>query len=129
MHIFKQPAKESVKCILSAVKFNTSHLTLGHLKHFFGTGTRGNLDGVVGLELFNAIGLLGSLAAISSRKRSGLESMLVAHAENYARNHGVKFLYLLTETTEDFFTHRGFRRIRRGEALSALMIRFSYSCI
>jgi hypothetical protein len=40
MDIFKQPAKAAVKRILSAAKLNTPDLTLGHMKHFFGTGTK-----------------------------------------------------------------------------------------
>jgi len=121
MDIFNLPAEASVKRLLSAANLNSSDLTPEHMKHFFGTGAKENLDGVVGLELFNTIGLLRSLAVISSRRRVGLGSRLVTHAEDYARNHGIKSLFLLTETAEAFFAHRGYRHISREEAPSAIM--------
>jgi len=121
MDFFNQPTEAAVRCILGAANLNSSDLTPEHMKHFFGTGTKEDLDGVVGLELFNTIGLLRSLAVVSSRRKAGLGSRLVAHAEDYARNHGIKSLYLLTETAEAFFTHLGYRRISRNEAPSAIL--------
>ena len=73
MDIFNLPAEASVKRLLSAANLNSSDLTPEHMEHFFGTGAKENLDGVVGLELFNTIGLLRSLAVVSSRRRTGLD--------------------------------------------------------
>lgn len=95
MDIFNLPAEASVKRLLSAANLNSSDLTPEHMKYFFGTGAKENLDGVVGLELFNTVGLLRSLAVIASRRRVGLGSRLITHAEDYARNHGIKSLFLL----------------------------------
>ena len=120
MDIFNRPPADSVKCLLSAPQLNCSDLTPKHLRHFFGLGTREKLEGVVGLELFDNVGLLRSLAVVSSRRRAGLGSKLVAYAEDYARNHGIKSLYLLTVTAEDFFIHRGYQRARRKDAPSAI---------
>ena len=78
------------------------------------------MEGVVGLELFGAIALLRSLAVVSSRQRVGLGSKLVAHAEDYARSHGIKSLYLLTNTAESFFKHRGYKRTGRDDAPPAI---------
>jgi amino-acid N-acetyltransferase len=120
MDIFSRPPEESVKRLLSASQLDCSDLTIEHLRHFFGSGTKEELEGIVGLELFDTVGLLRSLAVVSSRQRSGLGSKLVAHAEEYARNHGVTSLYLLTVTAEDFFIHRGYQRCRREDAPSAI---------
>jgi amino-acid N-acetyltransferase len=120
MDIFNLPTEASVKRLLNAANLNSSDLTPEHMKQFFGTGAKENLDGVVGLELFGTIGLLRSLAVVSSRRRTGLGSRLVAQAEDYARNHGIKSLYLLTDTAEAFFTHRGYRRLGRDEAPHAI---------
>jgi amino-acid N-acetyltransferase len=120
VNILNQPSEASVKKLLSLSNLDSSDLTLEHLRHFFGVGTNEDLEGVVGLELFEKVGLLRSLAVDSSRRGTGLGSKLVAHAEDYARSHGIKSLYLLTVTAEDFFTHRGYRRIRRENAPSAI---------
>ena len=57
---------------------------------------------------------------VSSRRRTGLGSKLVAHAEDYARNKGIKSLYLLTNTAEAFFKHRGYKRTGRDDAPLAI---------
>jgi amino-acid N-acetyltransferase len=120
MDIFNRPPEESVRRLLRASQLDCSDLTAEHLRHFFGLGTKEEPEGIVGLELFGNTGLLRSLAVVSSRQRAGLGSTLVAHAEQYARNHGVTSLYLLTVTAEDFFIHRGYQRCRREDAPSAI---------
>ena len=120
MNIFSRPPEDGVKRILSAAQLNCSDLTPEHLRHFFGSGTGEALEGIIGLELFGTVALLRSLAVVSSRQKSGLGSELVAYAEDYARTHGIKSLYLLTLTAEDFFTHRGYQRCRREDAPSAI---------
>ena len=120
MDIFNRPPEDSVRRLLSASQLDCSDLTAEHLRHFFGSGTKEEPEGIVGLELFGNAGLLRSLAVVSYRQRAGLGSKLVAHAEEYARNHGVTSLYLLTVTAEDFFIHRGYQRCRREDAPSAI---------
>jgi amino-acid N-acetyltransferase len=127
MDIFNRPPADSVKRLLSASQLNCSDLTDEHLRHFFGSGKKEQLEGVVGLELFNTVGLLRSLAVVSSRQQSGLGSKLVAYAENYARNHGIKSLYLLTLTAENFFRQRGYQRCRREDAPFAIRETKEYS--
>jgi len=118
--IFNQPSLVSVKKLLSMSDLASSDLTPEHLRHFFWTGTKEELEGIVGLELFDTVGLLRSLAVISSKRRAGLGSKLVAHAESYARGHSINALYLLTMTAEDFFTHRGYKSISRENAPAAI---------
>ena len=120
VNIFKQPSEECVKKLLSSSGLESSDLTPEHLRHFFGLGTKEELEGIVGLELFDTVGLLRSLAVVSPRRRTGLGSKLVAHAENYARSHNIKSLYLLTVTAEDFFTNRGYQKISREDAPTAI---------
>lgn len=118
--IFNQPSEADARKLLSMSELAISDLTPEHLRHFFWTGTKEELEGLVGLELFDTVGLLRSLAVVSSKRRAGLGSKLVAHAENYARSHSIKSLYLLTMTAEDFFTHRGYKRISRKDAPAAI---------
>ncbi|MFY9708475.1 MAG: arsenic resistance N-acetyltransferase ArsN2 [Desulfobacterales bacterium] len=120
MDIFIQPSETGVKRLLNESQLISSDLTPEHLRHFFGLGTIGELEGVVGLELFGTVALLRSLAVVSSRRRAGLGSKLVAHVEDYARNMGIKSLYLLTNTAESFFKHRGYQSTARDDAPAAI---------
>ena len=120
MGIFNEPSETGVKHLLNLSKLNVSDLTPEHLTHFFGFGTKDEPEGIVGLELFKTVGLLRSLAVVQSRRRNGLGSKLVAHAEEYARSHSIKSLYLLTNTAEAFFMHRGYQRISRDYAPCAI---------
>jgi len=127
VNIFSQPPESAVKRLLGAANLDSSDLTPEHLKHFFGVGTEETLEGVVGLELFDTVGLLRSLAVDSSRRGLGFGSKLVAHAENYARSRGVKSLYLLTVTAEDYFLRRGYQRCSREDAPAAIMATKEFS--
>lgn len=120
MDIFIQPSEAGVKRLLNGSRLDGSDLTTEHLRHFFALGTKEEPEGVVGLELFGSVALLRSLAVVSSRRRAGLGSKLVAHAEDYARTKGIKSLYLLTDTAESFFEHRGYNRSGRGDAPPAI---------
>jgi amino-acid N-acetyltransferase len=120
VNIVIQPSQAGVKHLLKESLLDSSDLTPEHLKHFFALGSREKPIGVVGLELFDTVALLRSLAVSSSRQKAGWGSKLVAHAEYYARNKGIKSLYLLTKTAESFFQHCGYRCIRRDDAPSAI---------
>jgi amino-acid N-acetyltransferase len=95
-------------------------ITAEHLKHFFFFGPGTDPEGLVGLELYGEVALLRSLAVASGRRGSGLGSRLVEHAEHYARDRGVKSLYLLTTTAEAFFLRRGYARLPREKAPDAI---------
>ena len=64
MDDFVQPSEAGVKRLLNESQLISSDLTPEHLRHFFGLGTKEEPDGVVGLELFNTVALLRSLAVI-----------------------------------------------------------------
>jgi amino-acid N-acetyltransferase len=120
MDIFIQPSETGLKRLLNESQLISLDLTPEHLRHFFGLGTIEELEGVVGLELFGTVALLRSLAVVSSRRKAGLGSKLVTHAEEYARNKSIKSLYLLTNTAESFFKHRGYQSTARDDAPAAI---------
>ena len=120
MDKFIQPSEVAVKGLLRLSNLDSSDLTPAHLKHFFGLGSEGEPEGIFGLELFTSVGLLRSLDVVPSRRKAGLSSRLVAYAEGYARSHGIKALYVLTNTAEAFFIHRGYQRSRRNDAPCAI---------
>ena len=129
METFNQPSEIGVKRLLKASQLNSSDLTPEHLRHFFGLGTKEEPEGIVGLEVFNTVALLRSLAVVSSRRGAGLGSKLLAHAEDYARNLGIKSLYLLTNTAEAFFKHRGYKVTGRDDAPLAIRETKEFSLI
>ena len=120
METFIQPSEAGVKRLLKASQLDSSDLTPEHLRHFFGLGTKEEPEGIVGLELLNTVALLRSLAVVPSRRRVGLGTKLVAYAEDYARDLGIKSIYLLTNTAESFFKHCGYKRTGRDDAPSAI---------
>jgi amino-acid N-acetyltransferase len=120
MDIFANPDLSTVKHLLSESSLPIEDIAVQHLQHFFGCGSGLKLVGVVGLELYGKVALLRSLAVASSRRRSGVGSALVAHAERHAWNQGVQSLYLLTTTAEKFFLRCGYTRIPREDAPAAI---------
>jgi amino-acid N-acetyltransferase len=116
MDIFAHPSESAVKRLLVESGLPAADITAQHLQHFFFCGSGRDMEGLVGLELYGEVALLRSLAVASDRRGSGLGSRLVEHAECYARDRGVKSLYLLTTTAEAFFLRRGYVRIARDEA-------------
>jgi protein-tyrosine-phosphatase/N-acetylglutamate synthase-like GNAT family acetyltransferase len=81
-----------------------------------GTVDAAGLVGVVGVEVHGHSGLLRSLAVRADARGTGLGGALVDAAEQSARSHGIRRLYLLTDTAEKFFARRGFRRVERAVA-------------
>ena len=129
MKIFANPKEPAVKKLLTESDLPPADITAQHLTHFFGYGYGPELGGVVGLELYGGVALLRSLAVSPERRKSGLGSRLVAHAEHYAQDRGVQSLYLLTTTAESFFQRLGYARIPRAEAPAAIKATQEFSGI
>jgi len=87
----------------------------------FGTRIDGRLVGVVGVEIHGTAGLLRSLAVGKTQRAKGYGRGLVVCAEQWARQQGVKALYLLTIDAAAFFTRLGYQEIARSEAPAAII--------
>jgi amino-acid N-acetyltransferase len=118
--IGERPPRSSVAALLEAEGLPASDLTEAHLQHFFYAGTDGAPSALVGLEIYGQDALLRSLVVSAVARTQGLGSALVLYAEQYAAARQVRALYLLTTTAESYFEHRGYRRIDRAEAPSAI---------
>jgi amino-acid N-acetyltransferase len=129
MEITTKPDEAAVKRLLAEAGLPTSDITAAHMEHFFGCGGPSGLTAVVGLELYRNSGLLRSLAVATPARGRGLGKRLVAHAERYAQEHGVKELYLLTTTAEAFFSRLGYRRVERDAVPDAIKATREYSGI
>ena len=76
------------------------------------------LDAVGGLETFSGSedGLLRSVAVHPAMRRRGVGKRLVATLETWAREKGIRRLWLLTTTAEDFFERLHYRKTERLQA-------------
>lgn len=116
MTIIERPPESIVRHLLEEAELPLSDITSEKLKTFFAYESDGELEGVVGLELYGTVGLLRSLV-VSPRSRSrGLGSALVAYAEGVAQTNGIVCLYLLTMTAEHFFRRLGYETVPRETA-------------
>ncbi|MFX1368039.1 MAG: arsenic resistance N-acetyltransferase ArsN2 [Promethearchaeota archaeon] len=71
------------------------------------------LVGCIGLELYNDAALLRSFAIHPDFQKRGLGERLYLEVIEKARHSGIKNIYLLTDTAEEYFRKRGFEEIDR----------------
>jgi amino-acid N-acetyltransferase len=121
MNLYRNPPESQVRHLLAESKLPMSDLSPEHLEHFFGCGPVQIPKGVVGLEIYDTVALLRSLAVAMDCRGIGCGKALVAEAESYAQSHGVTKLYLLTNTAERFFERLGYRRTDRENAPEAIV--------
>jgi len=95
-------------------------ITLQHLRHFFVIKEKGEILGVIGLEIFGHLALLRSLAVDPRFRNRGLAQQLTKKAEEYAASLKIEETYLLTVTADSFFLKRGYQRIERNSAPPAI---------
>lgn len=76
----------------------------------------GRIVGVAGLEVHGRDGVLRSVVVSPALRGKGLGHRLTTRILDSARAAGLRRLYLLTTTAEDYFPRHGFRRIDREEA-------------
>lgn len=76
--------------------------------------------GIVGLEKFDSIGLLRSMIVKEGYRNKGYGKQICISLIEYAKTQGIKELYLLTTTAEDFFEKIGFEVIERNSAPDAI---------
>jgi amino-acid N-acetyltransferase len=109
-----------IKDLLSNYGLPWQDITPSQLKHFLILRDDLGIAGVIGLEIFNRIALLRSLAVRTGDRNRGCALQLIMGAEEYARSLGVRALYLLTMTAADFFARRGYERFNRDRAPAPL---------
>lgn len=118
--ISHRPPLAAAVGLLRAAHLPTEDLTEGHCENFFYTGTPDAPSGIIGLEIFGEVALLRSLVVAADRRGHGEGAALLEHAQTFAREQGVRALYLLTTTAESFFQKRGFVRASRETAPAAI---------
>ena len=120
MNVFPQPPASAVARLLTEVGLPSSDLTATHLENFFGCGSPGTPEGIVGVELYESVALLRSLAVSAKCRGRGCGRALVAQAERFAQSREARDIYLLTTTAERFFERLGYARVQREAAPVAI---------
>lgn len=112
-NIYRNPTREAVHRLLEQNNLPTNDLSDLDFDHFYACGVAGDMQGVIGLEVHGADGLLRSFAVSEDARGSGCGAALLNKLEQHSRNIGIKRLYLLTNTAEIYFQTRGFKSISR----------------
>jgi amino-acid N-acetyltransferase len=118
--ISRHPTLQGVRNVLGSAGLPTEDLSEPQLEHFFFVGTAVAPTALVGAEIFGEHALLRSLTVNADQREHGLGSLLVARLEQYARECGVRQIFLLTTTARDFFARRGYESFARESAPPAI---------
>ncbi len=111
---FAESDRDDIMRLLAEAKLPTEDLKMETLKNFLvAREENGTTVGVVGVELYQDAGLLRSLVVHPSCRGRGLGKQLTNEVEAYAREKGVKALFLLTMTAADFFPRLGYQVTQR----------------
>jgi len=127
--VAQRPALAGAIALLASAQLPTEDLSDAHCEHFFFSGSRATPTALVGIELLDGVALLRSLVVAPQARGTGAGTALVRRAEEYAREHGVRTLYLLTTTAEQFFAQRGYARADRESAPPAIRATREFSGI
>src|SRR5688500_16006492 len=88
--------------LLEEAGLPTSDIKPG-LQKFFIAEVDNRIVGNIGLEFYNDIALLRSMAVSNEHRNAGIASHLVEELLGYAENNGVRKIYLVTNTAELYF--------------------------
>jgi amino-acid N-acetyltransferase len=113
MHIYPLTQNNFSKAIGLLKENNLPINDITDTVHLFAAYDDEELIGTAGIELFEEVGLLRSVCVSANKRNTGAGNLLVQYIENYAANNGVKELYLLTTTAENYFAKKEFKKIER----------------
>jgi len=119
MQIIKQPKLYEVVNLLQCNDLPYEDIKNKSLEHFFGYYKDEILEGIVGLEIYNNIALLRSLA-VNNQKSTGIGSKLLEYVNNYSKKNNIDTLYLLTTTANKYFLKKGFEIEDKNKAPSII---------
>ncbi len=105
----------AIKALLESVNLPLQGVE-DHWDNFILLKKENVLRGTVGLEIYNDKALLRSLAVAGAHQGQGFGQKLYFTIIEKAREHGIREIYLLTETAEKFFAKQGFEKISRDSA-------------
>ena len=86
-----------------------------HIDNFILIEKDSQVIGIGGLELYNNLALLRSIAVIPKLQGKGLGIKIYNKLKEKAINSGVNRLFLLTQTADIFFEKQGFIKVERDK--------------
>jgi amino-acid N-acetyltransferase len=108
--------EEDIIELLTDANLPIEDLTTDKLKNFLvARGKDGSVIGTVGVESYQDVGLLRSLVVHPGYRGRGVGKELTKELESFARQMGIKVLFLLTMTAVDFFPKLGYRVTQRSD--------------
>ena len=117
----QKPGAEDLQEIQQLLQQNKLPVVdIADLSHFFIVRKDKKINGVIGLEIYGQHGLLRSMATDAAYRNYGMAASLVDKLFQYASTIGLKEMYLLTETAEQYFKKKGFHKIERDNAPGAI---------
>jgi amino-acid N-acetyltransferase len=84
------------------------------LPHFFVAVEDPIIVAAIGMEYYGEAALLRSMITAAAYRGRGLASELIDTLFEYAREKGVRSIYIVTTTAEKYFLQKGFERIERS---------------
>lgn len=115
MHIEALTANSELEGLVDLCQLPSDDLYNPALQ-FFGIKRAGKLIAVIGLESYESVALLRSLAVLPDYRGLGLARSLVSFMEAQAAQQGVQELYLLTTTASNFFRALAYQLTERSKA-------------
>lgn len=115
MYIEFLAVDDELENLLDLCQLPSDDLYAAHVQ-FFGIHRANRLVAAVGLEYYESVGLLRSLAVSPDYRNLGIAQRLVSFIEDQAVAQGLKKLYLLTMTARNFFQALNYRLIDRAVA-------------
>jgi amino-acid N-acetyltransferase len=107
-----QTELKEIERLLSENSLPVEDINDGKIQFFVGENDC-EIFGVIGLEKYNELGLLRSLAVKNSYKGKKLGLSLVDYLFMFSNKRQIKELYLLTDTAVEYFQKIGFREVDR----------------
>ncbi len=104
---------DPIKRVLSENQLPTADI-FGNSILFFVALTENRIIGTIGLEHYNSVGLLRSLAVSKAFRNRRTGEKLIRHVFDLCSDRGIKELYLLTTTADTYFNRFGFQTIDRS---------------
>lgn len=127
MNIEPFSSLDEILPLLTGCDLPVADISVSSPPQFFGFRVAGSVVAVIGLEQFQSVGLLRSLAVSPRYRGRGLAQELVRHVEFFAASHGIDSLFLLTTTAEAFFRKLGYYPASRQEAPQAIQATSQFS--
>lgn len=111
---------EPILALLQSSNLPTTDLTENHLSQFYVATDTNKIVGVAGLEIYDACGLLRSVAVADSHRNLHIAQKLTSTIEHHAKEAGLEQIFLITTTADAYFSKHNYQKLNRDEVPLAI---------